>query len=643
MYYNLQLDKRNRVFTYRSDIEIEIGTYCIVDFSGKEKKGVVVDKFSDANFDYEIKEIKQILDEKLDKDLFELIKWVHSYYLEPYGSLIPLIEKEEEVESKRKKKEEKITEGIYDICLNTEQEKVVKDIENSNDMVHLINGVTGSGKTEVYITLVKNAMEKDFSSIILVPEIALTTQLCDRLQKVFGDKIAIWHSKLSKSIKAKYYAELESGQKKVVLGARSAIFCKVKNLKYIIIDEEHENTYKQEESPRYHAKNVSIKRAIIQKAKVILGSATPSFETMYQVKQNIIKQHKLEKRYNNASLPEYIVHDLTEEKQLLSEFLINKINEKLEKNEQIILLLNRKAYSIMLKCKDCKKNIECDRCTFNLTYYKQNLLKCNQCGLVYKMIKNCKYCNSVNLLKIGTGTEKLEEQLKEIFDENRILRMDADSMNTKTKLEQAYKKFLNKEYSILVGTQILAKGFHFPDVTLVCVVNADQMSNFPDYKVNENVFQLITQASGRAGRGQKKGEVLIQTYNKESSIIKAIVNNDYNMVYEEQMNIRKLLFYPPYSKHIKILITDTNEKRLTKISQEMQELLYSKLNNYAKIYPVSNAFVYKIAKRYRNNINIIFDRKNERKIKAILANMINNFKATSATRILVDVDPSSML
>ena len=216
-------------------------------------------------------------------------------------------------------------------------------------------------------------------------------------------------------------------------------------------------------------------------------------------------------------------------------------------------------------------------------------------------------------------------------------------MNTKTKLEQAYKKFLNKEYSILVGTQILAKGFHFPDVTLVCVVNADQMSNFPDYKVNENVFQLITQASGRAGRGQKKGEVLIQTYNKESSIIKAIVNTDYNMVYEEQMNIRKLLFYPPYSKHIKILITDTNEKRLTKISQEMQELLYSKLNNYAKIYPVSNAFVYKIAKRYRNNINIIFDRKNERKIKAILANMINNFKATSATRILVDVDPSSML
>lgn len=642
MYYNLQLAKRNRVFTYKSNKDIAIGTYCLVDFANKQTKGIIVEKFDKINVDYEIKEIQEVLVEKLDEKLFELIKWIHDYYLEPYGSLISLIEKPENVEEYLIENAEKNIE-YCEINLNDEQEKVLNDIEKSNDRVHLINGITGSGKTEVYMKLIQNAIKSNHSSIILVPEISLTTQLCERLEKVFKDEIAIWHSKLSKNQKLQYYNSLSNGDKKVLLGARSAIFCKMKNLKYIIIDEEHENTYKQEESPRYHVKNVAIKRAILENAKVILASATPSFETMYQVEQKAITQHILSKRYNNATLPEYITVDLNEEKTLLSNKLIEKINEKIQKQEQTIILLNRKAYSIRIKCNDCKKDLECNNCTFSLTYYnKKNILKCNQCGLSYKMQNKCKSCNSEKLIKLGIGTEKLEEQLKEVFDENRILRMDADSMNTKSKLEKAYKQFLNNKYDILIGTQILAKGFHFPNVTLVCIINADQLANFPDYKINEKTYQLITQAAGRAGRGEKKGEVLIQSYNTDSSLIHSIINNDYNKLYTEQMNLREKLFYPPYSKNIKVLITDTNEKRLEKISQEIYKQIYSNISNYAKIYPVSHAFVYKISKRYRNNINIILDRKNEKKVKSILKNIVHSIKLTS-TRILIDVDPTTML
>ena len=335
----------------------------------------------------------------------------------------------------------------------------------------------------------------------------------------------MWHSKLTKKAKYEYYKLLEQGKIKVVLGARSAIFTNVKNLKYIIIDEEHETTYKQEESPRYHVKNVAIKRALLENAKVVLGSATPSFDTMYQVKSGDIVYHRLTKRYMGAKLPTYIVKDISNEKDFLTQELIENINEKIEKEEQVILLFNRKAYSVLVKCRDCKREMECDKCSCKLTYYKSGILKCNECGTTYNMVKSCKYCSSIKLDKIGVGTEKLEEKLKELFDENKILRMDADSMTSKTKIDKAYQDFLSKKYDILIGTQILAKGFHFPDVTLVGILNADQMLSFPDYRAFEKSFQLITQASGRAGRSKKSGEVFIQTFNPDSILIKSVVNN----------------------------------------------------------------------------------------------------------------------
>lgn len=639
MYYNIQLKKMNMLFTYQSDEEIKLGTYCVVDYNNKKMEGIVVEKVNVLKKEFNIKSIEKVLDKRLDEKLFLLMQFIHNYYIEPYGNLLSIIEKPEKKEYKDIKANNTKIEEVH---LSDEQQKVYLDIVNSSKTVHLINGVTGSGKTQIYIKLIQKALKEDGSAILLVPEITLTSQLKKNLEKALGQNIALWHSKLTKNAKIKYFNLIEEKKIRVILGARSAIFSNLSNLKYIIIDEEHESTYKQDEAPRYHVKNVAIKRALLENAKVVLGSATPSFETMYQVKNKDIEEHILKNRYNGAKLPEYIVKDISEEKDFLTDELIERINEKLKNKEQVILLLNRKAYSIILKCRDCKKNMECDICTFSLTYYKNNILKCNQCGKTYKMITRCKYCGSEKLEKKGTGTEKLEERLKEIFDEDRILRMDADSMTSKTKIDKAYQDFLNNKYDILIGTQILAKGFHFPNVTLVGILNADQMLSYPDYRAYERSYQLIAQASGRSGREGKKGQVFIQTYDKDSILIKSIITNDYNLIYEEQMKLREKLGYPPYKKHIKILFTDTNENRLNKIASSCYQYILNKLGTYAKIYPVAKCMVYKASKRYRVNINILYDRKNDKVIKKIIRKLIEN-RNRIVTRILVDVDPNNML
>lgn len=639
MYYNIQLKKMNMLFTYQSDEEIKLGTYCVVDYNNKKMEGIVVEKVNVLKKEFNIKSIEKVLDKRLDEKLFLLMQFIHNYYIEPYGNLLSIIEKPEKKEYKDIKANNTKIEEVH---LSDEQQKVYLDIVNSSKTVHLINGVTGSGKTQIYIKLIQKALKEDGSAILLVPEITLTSQLKKNLEKALGQNIALWHSKLTKNAKIKYFNLIEEKKIRVILGARSAIFSNLSNLKYIIIDEEHESTYKQDEAPRYHVKNVAIKKALLENAKVVLGSATPSFETMYQVKNKDIEEHILKNRYNGAKLPEYIVKDISEEKDFLTDELIERINEKLKNKEQVILLLNRKAYSIILKCRDCKKNMECDICTFSLTYYKNNILKCNQCGKTYKMMTRCKYCGSEKLEKKGTGTEKLEERLKEIFDEDRILRMDADSMTSKTKIDKAYQDFLNNKYDILIGTQILAKGFHFPNVTLVGILNADQMLSYPDYRAYERSYQLIAQASGRSGREGKKGQVFIQTYDKDSILINSIITNDYNLIYEEQMKLREKLGYPPYKKHIKLLFTDTNENRLNKIASSCYQYILNKLGTYAKIYPVAKCMVYKASKRYRVNINILYDRKNDKVIKKIIRKLIEN-RNRIVTRILVDVDPNNML
>ena len=537
-----------------------------------------------------------------------------------------------------------------DVVLNEEQQKVADIIKNGGKKFYLLKGVTGSGKTEIYINLIKEAIKNGYGSLFLVPEISLTTQMTERLEKQFSDSVAILHSKLTDAEKRKEWTYIRTGEKKIVIGARSAIFAPVQNLKYIIIDEEHENTYKQDNNPRYHTKNVAIKRALIEgDVKVIFGSATPSFESYYQAEKNDIELVELKERFNNAKMPTYEIVDLNNTPENFSEELLKEMSGALGRKEQVILILNRKAFANLLKCKDCGHIPVCPNCSISLSYYKyENKLKCNYCGYEKYFNGKCDACGSEKVMQIGTGTEKIEEEIKSYFPESRTVRVDSETVKTKKDYEDIYNDFKNHKYDIMLGTQIIAKGFHFPDVTLVGIINSDIILNFPDFRAGEKTFQLLTQSSGRAGRGSKDGKVIIQTFNEENEVIQNTVTGNYEGYYRKEMELRKILNYPPFGRLIIIVVSSEEEEELEKKAKKFYNILMAGLNIGTN--PGGNEFVsepfkapiYKINGRYRYQIFVKFNRKNITKVKNVIRKAMNEYKEKKI-RISVDVDPVSML
>jgi len=537
-----------------------------------------------------------------------------------------------------------------DVVLNEEQQKVADIIKNGGKKFYLLKGVTGSGKTEIYINLIKEAIKNGYGSLFLVPEISLTTQMTERLEKQFSDSVAILHSKLTDAEKRKEWTYIRTGEKKIVIGARSAIFAPVQNLKYIIIDEEHENTYKQDNNPRYHTKNVAIKRALIEgDVKVIFGSATPSFESYYQAEKNDIELVELKERFNSAKMPDYEIVDLNNTPENFSEELLKEMSGALGRKEQVILILNRKAFANLLKCKDCGHIPVCPNCSISLSYYKyENKLKCNYCGYEKYFNGKCDACGSEKVMQIGTGTEKIEEEIKSYFPESRTVRVDSETVKTKKDYEDIYNDFKNHKYDIMLGTQIIAKGFHFPDVTLVGIINSDIILNFPDFRAGEKTFQLLTQSSGRAGRGSKDGKVIIQTFNEENEVIQNTVTGNYEGYYRKEMELRKILNYPPFGRLIIIVVSSEEEEELEKKAKKFYNILMAGLNIGTN--PGGNEFVsepfkapiYKINGRYRYQIFIKFNRENITKVKNVIRKAMNEYKEKK-TRISVDVDPVSML
>ena len=537
-----------------------------------------------------------------------------------------------------------------DVVLNEEQQKVADIIKNGGKKFYLLKGVTGSGKTEIYINLIKEAIKNGYGSLFLVPEISLTTQMTERLEKQFSDSVAILHSKLTDAEKRKEWTYIRTGEKKIVIGARSAIFAPVQNLKYIIIDEEHENTYKQDNNPRYHTKNVAIKRALIEGGvKVIFGSATPSFESYYQAEKNDIELVELKERFNNAKMPTYEIVDLNNTPENFSEELLKEMSGALGRKEQVILILNRKAFANLLKCKDCGHIPVCPNCSISLSYYKyENKLKCNYCGYEKYFNGKCDACGSEKVMQIGTGTEKIEEEIKSYFPESRTVRVDSETVKTKKDYEDIYNDFKNHKYDIMLGTQIIAKGFHFPDVTLVGIINSDIILNFPDFRAGEKTFQLLTQSSGRAGRGSKDGKVIIQTFNEENEVIQNTVTGNYEGYYRKEMELRKILNYPPFGRLIIIVVSSEEEEELEKKAKRFYNILMAGLNIGTN--PGGNEFVsepfkapiYKINGRYRYQIFIKFNRENITKVKNVIRKAMNEYKEKKI-RISVDVDPVSML
>ena len=534
------------------------------------------------------------------------------------------------------------TEKVFEnkSLLNKKQLAIKENIEKSIKKYFLLKGVTGSGKTEIYIELIKKAFFEGYGSIFLVPEISLTPQMVERFQSEFKNNIAILHSSLSDIERAKEWESIYTGEKKIVLGVRSAIFSPVKNLKYIILDEEHEATYKQDSSPRYNAKYVAIKRCLDEDAKLILGSATPSIESYYYAKTGIYELLNLENRYGNAVMPDIQIVDMKQENDLFfSKVLLEEIKNTLLKNEQVILLLNRKGYSTYIQCKDCGYVEECDNCSIKMSYYKStNRYKCNYCGKQVHYTGKCSKCGSTNLIHSGKGIERIEEELKKYFDVP-MIKVDSELSRNKDYFSKIYKDFSDKKYSILIGTQIIAKGLHFPNVTLVGVINSDIILNFPDFRSGEKTFQLLTQVSGRAGRGDKKGKVIIQTYEPENNVIKDSKEENYELFYEKEINSRKIFSYPPFSKILNIGFSSEDEERLLEVSKNFYDDIKSQ---DIELYGPMPSMVYKVQKRYRMNIFAKGSKKKIDNFKKFLKKKLNEFNDTKV-RIVIDIDPVNLM
>ena len=529
--------------------------------------------------------------------------------------------------------------------LTIDQESVVKSVINGNDSTYLLYGVTGSGKTEVYMEIIDHYLKLGKTSIVLVPEISLTPQMVNRFRERFGDKIAALHSALSDGEKYDEWRRIYRGEASIVIGARSAIFAPLKNIGVIIIDEEHSDSYKQSDSsPRYNAKDVAILRSKYHKCPVVLGSATPSLETMARAKKGVFKLLELPNRVNGKSLPKVSIIDMNDRKKNKGNFsleLLNSIRDRLDKNEQIILLLNRRGYSNFVTCKNCGFTFKCPNCDITLTYHKSsNTLRCHYCGYGEKVYKKCPECKEESLSNLGVGTQKIEEELSKLFPISRILRMDYDTTSRKGMHEEMIEDFKSHKYDILLGTQMVAKGLDFSLVTLVGVINADTSLNIPDFRSSENTFSLLSQVAGRSGRSEKTGEVIIQTFNPDHYAISLVKTHNYLGFYEKEMSIRKMLKYPPYYYLCNIKISGKDADYIYAEALKIKRSLDRNIPNDIVLGP-SNSSIFRVNNIFRYNIIIKY--KNDMNLYEILNKIIEHYKTNIKIKIDIDFNPIQVL
>ena len=529
------------------------------------------------------------------------------------------------------------------VILNNEQEVCVNKVTNSFGIskTFLLYGVTGSGKTEVYMNIIEKAINKGMSAIMLVPEISLTPQIVERFALRFGDNIAILHSGLSDAEKYDEYRKITMGKVRIVVGARSAIFAPLTNIGVIIIDEEHTATYKQENHPRYHARDIAILRSEYHNCPIVLGSATPSLESFARAMNKNYELLVMKKRANNMVLPDVHIVDMKEEikrgNYTFSKLLIDKINEKISKGEQVILLLNRRGYSPLIKCSKCGEVEKCPNCDISLTYHKSSdSLRCHYCNYTKKCPSKCMKCGSTDIKGIGLGTEKLEQEIIDKF-KARVIRMDADTTSKKGMHEKIIKEFGLGKYDILLGTQMIAKGLDFPKVTLVGVINADMSLCVPDFRSSERTFQLLSQVSGRAGRGKYPGEVIIQTFNPNHYSIRYAKNHDYLNFYKEEMAIRKQLNYSPYYFITLVRISCKDYEEGFKHANKIKDCLEKNLSSDTILLGPTMASMFKINNIY--NYQCIIKYKKDLKLKDTLINIDNIYKTNNKVNVEIDVDP----
>ncbi len=542
----------------------------------------------------------------------------------------------------------------HPVLLSETQEKARNEILKGFEehTATLLHGVTGSGKTEIYIDLIRKAMEGGSQVLYLLPEIALTTQIVQRLKKMFGSEMGVYHSKFSDNERVEVWNGVLTGKFRFVVGVRSAIFLPFDNLGLIIVDEEHDSSYKQHDpAPRYHARDVAMVIAQIHHAKVLLGSATPSVESYYQAKSGKYGLVTLRERFGEAQLPEIVFADLSQEKRRktnkgeFSSLLLNEIKDTLQKNEQVILFQNRRGYSPMVQCEDCNWIPKCINCSVSLTYHQyRHAMICHYCGYREELPTQCPTCSSKRILTLGYGTEKLEEELKLHFPEAKIQRMDLDTTRSRSGYETIIEGFESGETNILVGTQMVTKGLDFDRVSLVGVFDTDRMMHFPDFRSYERAFQLITQVSGRAGRRAKKGKVVLQTSDPNHALFRYVIENDVQGFLQDQLMDRQEHFYPPYTRLVEIMFKHTDKKVAVEVADAFARELKNQLKNIRILGP-GEPMISKIRNEYLMAILVKINRDQGKlnEIKHLLSNTASQLlqvKEYRSAKIVFDVDPA---
>ena len=542
-----------------------------------------------------------------------------------------------------------------EIVLNQEQQTaynaLCEKLDSKNACCELLYGITGSGKTQVFLKLVDKVVKSGKGVIVMVPEISLTPQTISLFASRYGSKIAVFHSAMSLGQRTDEWKRVKNGEAQVAIGTRSAVFAPFENLGLIIMDEEQEHTYKSEKSPRFHARNVAKFRANKHGAMLLLASATPAVESFLNAKSGKYGLHTLRHRYANAILPEVVTVDMRKEvvsgnSSSISRTLYSEINEVLEAKKQAILLLNRRGYKTYISCPSCSWVASCPNCSISLTYHNANKrLMCHYCGYSAQIDKNCPECGGEHLKFFGLGTQKLEEELNSLFPSAKILRLDADTTMSRDAFSNSLKKFANGEYDLMVGTQMVAKGLNFPNVTLVGVIGADQAMYSEDYRSFERTFSLLTQVIGRAGRGEFKGKAVIQTFSPESDLIKKAVTQDYEAFYDTEITTRKIMTYPPYCDMVTITVSSPF-KDLAKVTiEEIFNNLKSGISGeYSDVKMVvlgpSAASIPKISNRYR--FRMIIKTRNNKRFRE-LVRKATSVKLKNDTSVSVDINPESIL
>ncbi len=598
---------------------------------------VDVDKFIESNKRKKRQvEIVKLLREKKEIERKEINSTSLRELIESNIVLVKEVEELRKVDYIKSKKE--------DIILTESQKECLNEIKNSTNNKVLLYGVTGSGKTEIYINLIKSYLKNNKSIIMLVPEISLTPQIVSRFKSEFGSSVAVLHSALSEGEKYDEYRRIVRGEVNIVVGARSAVFAPIKNIGLIIIDECGSPSFKQDVNPKYNAIDVAFKRAEYNNSLVLMGSATPLLEQFARGEKGVFKLVKLTERVSKK-LPFIKTIDMNEEVKkrnfIISSELKEKINDRLNKREQVILLLNRRGYSTFMSCSSCGYVWKCPNCDISLIYHKtSNNLRCHYCGYSTIMSKVCPSCKEEAVKDLGMGTEKLESIVKEMFPNSRVIRMDLDTTYRKGSHQKIIESFKNHEYDILIGTQMISKGLNFRDVSLVGVINADASLNIPDFRSGERTFELLMQTSGRCGRYELDGEVLIQTYNKDNYVFDSLKKQDYVDFYKKEMKIRKELKYPPYYYMVSIKIVSNNYEMARDESNKAKKYLDKNLSNNFIVLGPSTASIFKLKNNYYFQILIKY--KKEENLMRVLSDL-NDLYTSDKVNLDININPLNLI